>query len=181
MTEKMTRADQASLRSLIRQRFKVLRADVAAREAELHQELAARVTAADAGRDKEWNDALFLISEAAKEGNRKANDALRALGWPELDLDGKEYEIVTARSVGRPDRRKQHEMKAEGQAKISARVRKALADLDRIEADVLTDLTIRTLDSDAARQFLESIPTVGDLVPAERLLAIAGIEPTDTT
>lgn len=178
----MTKGDQSSLRSLIRQRFKVLRADVAAREAELHEELIARVQVADAGRDKAWNDVMFVISQAADEANRKANDALHALGWPELDnaLDGKEFEIVRTLRINRPDLNKQNQVKQEGLAKISARVAKALADLVRLEADVLTELTLQSLESDAARSFLDRIPTVGELVPTERLLAIAGIaEPTD--
>jgi hypothetical protein len=173
----MSKADQASLRSLIRAKFKVLRRDVVAREAELKEELAQRLDAADAGRAKEWADAMFLIDEAAKEANRKANDVLRALGWPDLDLDGKELSIVGTFPMRRPDGGKKFEAARTGQNRITAQVAKALAELDRQEATILEELTVATLETDAARAFLSKIPTVGELVPADRLLAITGIDP----
>lgn len=176
MGDRMSKADQAALRGVIKARLKVLRRDVAARQAELFEELTDKINAGSDGRDKEWADVQFLIQEAAKEANRKANDAIRTLPWPEIAAlwDGKEYEIVVAREVGRPDREARRRAKDTGRTQIAATVAQALAEIDRIEADLLTDLTVLTLETDAGRDFLNKIPTVGQLVPAARLLAIAG-------
>lgn len=176
MGDRMSKADQAALRGVIKARLKVLRRDVAARQAELYEELTDKINAGSDGRDKEWADALFLVQEAVKEANRKANDAIRALPWPEVAArwDGKEYDIVTAREIGRPDRPARQRAKEAGRTQIAATVAAALAEIDRVEADLLTDLTVLTIETDAGRDFLNKIPTVGQLVPAARLLAIAG-------
>ena len=48
----------------------------------------------------------------------------------------------------------------------------ALLNLDRQEADLLQSLALQTIETDAARQFLAAIPSLGDLVPAARLAEI---------
>jgi hypothetical protein len=47
--------------------------------------------------------------------------------------------------------------------------------LDQQELELLRDLTIGALDTDAAQQFLMRIPTVGELVPKARLTEIEGL------
>lgn len=168
----ITKAERAELRSLIRQRFKVLRADVEARKAELAAELEERITAKYAADDKAWSDAMFLIEEAAREANRKANDILRGLDLGEWgDMDGKEYAIVSARPINKPSRERSR-LHRTGVARIEAQVKSAQLQLDRQEADLLTRLVVGALESDEARAFLGEIPTVSSLVPADRLLAL---------
>lgn len=167
----ITKSERAELRSLIRQRFKVLRADVEARRAELEAELEERIAAKYAADDKAWNDAVFLIQEAAREANRKANDVLRGLNLEGLDLERQEYEVVAARPMSQP-RKERRELKQRGTTRIAAQVRQAHLQLDRQEADLLTRLVADALESDAARAFLGEIPTVSALVPADRLLQL---------
>jgi len=170
----MTKSERAELRSLIRQRFRVLRADVDTRKAELLAELQARITARFAEQDRAWSDAMYLIEEAAREANRKANDIIRGLGIDELNIDvSKEYEVVSARRVAKPTGRRS-EMAREGQARIEATVKAARLELDRQEADLLTRLVAGALESDEAQAFLGLIPTVSSLVPADRLLQLVG-------
>jgi hypothetical protein len=169
----ITKGERAELRSLIRQRFKVLRADVEARQAELTAELEARISAKFADDDKAWADAMFLIEEAAREANRKANDILRGLGIPEFAsvMDGKDYDIVQCRSIQKPNRGR-YTLHAQGTSRIAAQVKGALLQLDRQEADLLTRLVAGALESEEARSFLGEIPTVSALVPADRLLQL---------
>lgn len=166
----ITKAERAELRSLIRQRFKVLRADVEARRAELSAELEERITARYADEDKAWNDAMFLIAQAADEANRKANDIMRGLAVEGYDPT-REYAIVTARTITKPTATRT-ELRRTGIARIDATVKNAFLHLDRQEADVLTKLVQGSLESDEARAFLTEIPTVSSLVPAERLLEL---------
>jgi len=168
----ITKGERAELRSLIRQRFKVLRSEVDARRAELAVELEERITARFAEEDRRWADAMFLIKEAAQEANRKANDVLRSLGRDDLDLSpGRDHEIVIARTVAQPMAGR-HVMQRNGVKRIEAQVKAALLQLDGQEADLLTRLVATGLESDEARAFLGEIPTVSALVPADRLLAL---------
>lgn len=167
----ITKAERAELRSLIRQRFKVLRADIEARQAELVAELDVRITAKYADEDKAWADGMYLIEEAAREANRKANDVLRSLDMDGFDLDGKDYSIVTVRSINKPTG-KRSKLRQESLSRIEAQVKNARLQLDRQEADLLTRLVQGALESEAARAFLGEIPTVSALVPADRLLQL---------
>lgn len=167
----ITKGERSELRSLIRQRFKVLRADVEARRAELMVELQSRITARFADEDKAWDDAMFLIQETVKEANRKANDVLRDV-WPEKYTDtSREYSLVQAQAVAKPtqERRTLH---GDGVARIDAQVKGAFLTLDRQEAELLTRLVAGAIESDEARAFLGEIPTVSALVPADRLLEL---------
>lgn len=167
----ITKGERAELRSLIRQRFKVLRTDVEQRKAELLVELEARIAARFADDDKAWADALYLIEEAAREANRKANDILRGLNLEGLDLDGRDRAIVTARALAKPTLER-GQLRKEGATRIEVQVKSALLQLDRHEADLLTRLVAGALESDEARAFLGEIPTVSQLVPADRLLQL---------
>ena len=55
---------------------------------------------------------------------------------------------------------------------LDAQARGALLTLERQEADLLRQLALGALESEEARAFLASIPTVGELVPASRLAEI---------
>ena len=98
----ITKSERAELRSLIRQRFKVLRADIDQRKAELVAELETHITDRFAQSDKEWADAMYLIEEAAREANRKANDVLQALNLHALDQNGRDYLLVTKSNINKP-------------------------------------------------------------------------------
>jgi hypothetical protein len=166
----ITKTERAELRTLIRQRFKVLRAEVEVRRAELVDELERRIVAKFAADDKAWADAMYLIDEAVREANRKANDIMRGLNVEGYDVS-REYSIVTARSVNQP-KQERNQLHRQGEARIDAQVKTAQLQLDRQEADLLTRLIAGALESDEARAFLGEIPTVSALVPADRLLEL---------
>lgn len=168
----ITKGERSELRSLIRQRFKVLRAEVEARRAELAVELEERVAAKYAAEDKGWADAMFLIEEATREANRKANDILRGLDIDAMDTSH-EYELVKFRGIAKPTAERNILLR-NGTKRIEAQVKSALLQLDGQEADLLTRLVSSGLESEAARAFLGEIPTVSALVPADRLLQLVG-------
>lgn len=168
----ITKAERGELRSLIRQRFKVLRADVEARKAELLAELEQRMVAKYTADDKAWDDAMYLIAEVGREANRKANDIFRGLNAEGYPAD-KDYNIIAAREISRPTKERS-ELRKRGIGQVEAQVKAAFLELDRQEADVLTKLVVGALESDEARAFLGEIPTVSSLIPAGRLLALVG-------
>lgn len=167
----MSRQERAELKAVIKNRFKILRQDVEARRAELNAQLQETIKAKFAANDKAWNDALFLIQQAVDEANRKANDVMRQIyeGWP----DKVDKQLVSrTNQLEKPgdDRRT---MYREHEAQLTAQVQDAYAALTRQEGDLLERLVIGALESDEAREFLSSIPTVAQLVPAARLAALA--------
>jgi hypothetical protein len=166
----ITKGERAELRSLIRQRFKVLRADVEQRRAELLAELESRISARFADQDKAWADAMYLIGEAAGEANRKANDIMRGLNIDGYPVD-RDHAIVTKREISQP-KQERYTLRHQGVTRIDAQVKGAQLQLDRQEADLLTRLVAGALESDEARAFLGEIPTVSALVPADRLLEL---------
>jgi hypothetical protein len=166
----ITKGERAELRSLIRQRFKVLRAEVEARKAELAVELEERIAAKFAEEDKRWADGMFLIEEAVREANRKANDVLRTLDIDALDTS-REYDIVMSRGIAKPSGER-NVLHRNGTKRIEAQVKTALLQLDGQEADLLTRLVANGLETDEARAFLGEIPTVSALVPTDRLLQL---------
>lgn len=166
----ITKGERAELRSLIRQRFKVLRAEIEVRRAELEAELDSRIVAKFSNDDKAWGDAMFLVEEAAREANRKANDILRGVIGDAYPKDS-DHSIITARTINQP-KHERNVLRTQGMSRIAAQVKTANLQLDRQEADLLTRLVAGALESEEARSFLGEIPTVSALVPADRLLEL---------
>lgn len=167
----ITKAERAELRSLIRQRFKLLRTEVAQRQVEMLADMEQNITERFATDDKAWDSAMFLIEEAKREANRKANDVMRELqpSWPEhhdRDLIG-----VYSQNLLRPTHGR-NQLRYEGGKRIETQVKAALLSLDQQEAALLTRLALGVLESEEARAFLSEIPTVSALVPAVRLLEL---------
>lgn len=163
----ITKAERGELRSLVRQRFKLLRSEVGQRASELMSDLETAVTDRFAAEDQRWADASFKIGEAAREANRIANDIIR-----EFVPTWREKEVVGCVQLGKPNTQERHQLRREGQARIEAQVRAAMLKLDQQEADLLTRLALGVLESEEARAFLGEIPTVSALVPAVRLLEL---------
>lgn len=162
----ITNTERTQLRSVIRQQFKVLRSEVELRRSELVADLERALTLRFTDHDKRWADAIFLVQEAGREANRKANDIIRG-----LMEDWVEQEIIVARAIHTPTQERT-QLRRDGVAHIDADVRAALVTLDRQEADLLRRLAEGALESEEARAFLGTIPTVAALVPGTRLLEL---------
>lgn len=163
----MTKGERAELRAAVRLQFKVLRSEVVQRQAEVHADLDSEIDAEYETHKKTEEQITFLVNEAMLECNRKINDILYENG---LQVKGStESNWVQLRNsiqFAEPARRrKQHS----ASVKLNVQVREAQATLDRQEADMLRRLTLDALESDEARSFFDSIPTVSALVPQTRL------------
>lgn len=166
----ISKAERTELRSVVRQQFKVLAAEVQQRRAELVADADRQVAARYADDDKAWREAEWLIEEAAREANRKANDVMRGLlgdAWPAS------HDKVLVSAAPRLRQMQPTEERTEARSamvhRIDAQVRQAQLSLARQEANLLTDLASDAVESAEARAFLRRIPTVSELVPAVRL------------
>lgn len=173
----MNKSDAAALRTVVRQRMKVLRADVEQRRAELIAESNEEVKRAMSGEDQLWSNIEHGLGELEREFTRRANDLVREqIGrdrWPNERRLVTTVSVVEVRRVATDTNTPTSYGLAQAAArKIEAMVKGAYHKLDRIEADLIAELTVGVLESAEAREFLTRIPTVGELVSADRLREI---------
>ncbi len=169
----MLKSDRDELRRIIRQRFRVLRADVDARKAELVSELDSRLDAKYEQDLKLFNDTEYLVDEAVREANRKVNDLYRAHYGADRWGTDRDKALVSSQRPASPERAQGAERSKEVRS-IEAMVASAYTELERREVQLLEDLAVGALESAEAKEFLAKIPTVGELVPAARLNEIGG-------
>lgn len=167
----MTPGERRELRTVVRQRMKVLRADVAQRRMELLADAERRLMERYRAQDKQVEDLNFRIAEITEQASREITDLIVATRG---DADGvsvrRPVRLQTPRvSTHTEDRSQLHRAMVAG---VEAQVKTALLSLDRQEADLLQSLALHTIETDSARQFLATIPSVADLVPAARLAEI---------
>lgn len=162
----ITKTERAELRSVVRQQFRVLKEEVGQRQAELEAEIDAQVAEAWGDRDSRYAELVRKIEEITDEANTKLRDALKE--HPDRDaLTVHRFTPATMSRFG--DDQHRHKLRAAARSDLQARVGAALVRLGRQEADLLRQLAVGSLESEEARSFLGSIPSVSELVPASRL------------
>lgn len=162
----ITKAERAELRSVVRQQFRVLKEEVAQRHAELEAEIDAEVAVKWSERDERFAELRRQIEAITDDANEK----LRALLVDHPDRDALQVQRFAPASVSRfSDDQLRHRLRAAARSDLQARVGSALVKLGRQEADLHRQLAVGALESEEARAFLSSIPSVSELVPASRL------------
>lgn len=162
----MSANERQALRQVVRTRMKVLRADVIARKAELEAGVQQHIAEKYAAADKIVQDLNQVMEGIWDQARKDAHAALEAAQKDHPDLSIK----PSSSGIGvQLDNNERVRLRQRLHAEIEARIRNAQTQIDRQEADLIEQITVDGLDSDAAKQFLGRIPTVGDLVPASRL------------
>lgn len=169
----ITKGERAELRSVVKQQFKVLRSEIDQRKAELAAEIEQQITERFRSEDETRETVIFMAAEIARKANRELNDVVVEHGLKVRDGYDRVW-FDSPRMSFSDDAR--HRMRVGLNANVEATVKGAKARLDRQEADLLRSLAVDAVESEEARAFLSAIPTVGELVPSSRLLAI---EPED--
>src|ERR1700722_7481374 len=167
----MSKAERAELRSVVRSQFKVLRGEVEQRRAEMAAEAAERVRRRFAEDDKKLDDLNWRIEQITDQANKDIRDAVKAVQGASASGTWKWSGGLRAPHVYR-HQEDRYALASALNSGIDAQVKGALLNLERREADLLRQLTLGALESEEARAFLATIPAVGDLVPAARLLEI---------
>ena len=163
--------ERRELRSVVRSQFKVLRAEVEQRQAELEAEAEQQLMRRYRDEDKQMEDLNWAIQQVADQASNDIADLMKKFGY---DQDGGQWTRMHRVSAPRftrksEDRKQLHVALMAG---IKTQVRTASLALDRQEADLLRQLAVDALETEAAQAFLTRIPTVAELVPASRLLEI---------
>lgn len=164
----ITKTERAELKSIVRTQMKVLHAELDQREAEMAAQIEIQLRDKYEERDRSRHELRAALDEIVAKANRKAARILREADYDPERIMGfaraimPEYRIVFDDNDKAQLRRALH-------AQLEADVEGAKLRLKRQEADLLRDLAVGALESDEARAFLGTIPTVGELVPAARL------------
>lgn len=171
MSTQLTAGERRELRTVVRQRMKVLRADIAQRRAELVAEAETRLVERYRAQHKLVEDLNFRISEIAEQASREITDLILAARGEAEGVSIRRPVRLNAPRLNSysEDRTQLHRAMEAG---VNAQVKSALLDLDRREAELLEALALTGIESDVARHFLASIPSVADLVPSARLREI---------
>lgn len=166
--------ERRELRSVVRQQFKVLRAEVEQRRAELAAEAAEQVRRKYAAADKQVDDLNWRIEQIVDQANKDIRDAVKAVKAVQADSDGGQWTWSGAIRAPHINHRNEdrHALNGALTSGIDATAKQALLALERQEADLLRQLALDALESEEAQAFLSRIPAVSELVPASRLLEI---------
>lgn len=167
MSDVITPGERRELRAVVRQRIKVLRADVKQRRAEMIAEAEVRLVERYRDNDKAANDVSWRINQILSQAFKDIQDVVEQANATNADLALR----YRAPSMGQlqqtgNDKPQLHRALMTG---IDAQVESAQLALDRQEADLLQTLAMGSLESTAARAFLAGIPSAADLVPSARL------------
>lgn len=175
----ITAGERRELRSVVRSQMKALRAEIKQRERELDAEIEVRLVEKYRDQDARSRELQAKIRKLTA----KANEQLHKLLEEFDDLsDGGVFRRVNdfnSPYISRNEM-KRDELRRALQAGMKAEISKAVISIDRQEADLLRDLAVDGLKSDAAKTFLARITTAQELLPPKRIVEIESRYETTT-
>ena len=170
----MTRGERAELTSLLKKQERVLKSAATQRAAELLAEFEEQISAVYSFDDDEtWKEARVIAVQAVAEANKIIAERCEALGiHPEFapSIESHWYargsNAVAARRT---------ELRKLAKAQVEAAERTAKTRIEQHSLTAQTQLVSLGLASDAAKLFLENMPTVETLMPRLDVVTIKGL------
>lgn len=157
----MSSAERAELGKLVRLRGRVAKTDIEARQAALTADAEAQLTVIYDARDEAWRD----ITERANSLITDANTELAAR-CAEVGIPEQFRPRLSASWHGRAtDRERRAELRRLARVRLDASAKAAKVEIDRATADLLTTLAAGGLASVEAQSFLDSMPSITELMP----------------
>jgi hypothetical protein len=169
----MSRAEREDLQRLVRQREKVLKSAAKQRSAELiadfENQLGAEYSFDD---DDVWREATQTAEQEIEKANSRIARRCAELGIPRRFAPSIRTQWFDRGENAVKGRRA--ELRKMAQSRIEAVERKAIVDIEQSCLEAQTQLAISGLTSDAARRFIEQLPSVEKLMPALSFGEVAG-------
>ncbi len=171
---KMTSAERSDLRSLIRQRARLMKAHVAQRGLELMAEFEAQLqTYFSYNQDEVWAAAYAEAEKIAQESNTRVAQRCKELGIPEKFAPSLSFGW---RGQGENASAKQHAaLRREARAHVASMEAAAKTEIERVSVDSQTELISDALTSEAAKAFLDHMPSAETLMPIIELKQVQGV------
>ena len=160
----MTKGDREELKSLARQRARVEKAGVEARAAAMRAEVEEQLSAIFKATDEDWAHITAAASQAVKEADAQVAEICRQRGIPE-DFRPR-LDVQWWGRGANAEKSRRAELRKLAEREIEAQGKAAKLAIDRATLEVQTQLATAALTTDAARAFLEGIPTLPQLMPA---------------
>lgn len=160
----MTKAEVAQLGLLIRKREKVMKAQATQRSAELLAEFDAHSAKIYHWDDDEvWAKAKAEAEAAIAEANAKIAERCKQYGIPAEFAPGVQF-FWHGRGHNAAAQRRA-ELRRAAKSRIEALEAQAIARIEQVSLQAQTDVISQGLESDSAKLFLKSMPTMEALMP----------------
>ena len=160
---KITKADARELKSVVRMRFDLLRTETSLRETELRQLVREQVIRENQERIDEYRDRVRALADEALALSRRLTDLADEAYQNGLHISGSIIVVNTEQWNVLP-KNLDYEVQRRIQ-EVYTQSHATRLGIDRQEVELLEKLTLQVLDSNQAREFIESIPTVDELIP----------------
>jgi hypothetical protein len=161
--QRMTKAEREELAGIVRLRTKVARANVEARKGELIADFEEQLAALYKADDERWAAATAAAERAVNEANARITTMFAENGIPEqyrpylrLGWANRGENQTTAR---------RGELRRVAASRLEAQARAAKVEIDRVEANLRSDLASCALETSEARAWLDRIPAPEQLLP----------------
>jgi hypothetical protein len=171
----MTRRDREELAKLVRRREAVAKTAAKRRAAELVADVEQQLAAVYKSDDVRWRTISAAAQEAIATADRAIAARCRELGIPEqfrpglcLSWHGRGENATAVRRA---------ELRRVAVSRIAALEQRAREEIERCSLEVQTQLLKAGLETDEARAFLESMPTIDALMPPLPLAEIEAAVP----
>ena len=176
--EAITRPEREDLQRLIRQREKVLKSAAKQRSAELladfENQMGSEYFAED---DPVWNEVTDAAQQVVAKAQQQIATRCRELGIPKRFAPSLNL-TWSHRGYDNALQKRRNELRRMAQTQIEAIESKAIVQIEMSCLEAQTALAIAGLTSEAAKQFVEKLPTIEALMPPLSLSEIAGdVEP----
>jgi hypothetical protein len=162
-TPRMSVAERLELAKQVRLRAKVAKNDVNANIAQQLANVEAQLAARYDENHGKWADLTRHAKEAVKKADEELAKRCREMGIPEAFRPKLNLSWYGRGENG--DKERRAELRNVAESELEAQAQKAKVAIEKIEVDQLTQITAEGLTSEAARQFLLSMPTVSQLMP----------------
>jgi hypothetical protein len=170
----MTRSEREDLQRLVRQREKVLKSAAKQRSSELIADFENQMGQEYSfDQDEIWRQAAKAAEREVKKAQTIVTARCRELGIPDrfapsLDLSW------SARGHDNSISRRKAELRRMAQTQIEAIERKAVTEIELSCLKAQEEIAVAGLTSDAARKFIDALPSIERLMPALSFAEVSG-------
>jgi len=163
--EKMTSTERNDLRSLIRQRARLMKTEIKQRRLELMSDFERQLSANFSyDQDETWKGAHSIAEQAVKDAQVVIEERCR-----ELQIRKEFAPTISMMWFGRGEnavKDRRTELRITAKARLDVLEAAAKTEIERISVDAQTNLVVDGLTSEAAQAFLEQMPSIETLLPA---------------
>jgi hypothetical protein len=162
-TNQMSKGERIELAKVARMRAKIAKAAIDQRKAGLLADFEEQLAAEYKADNEAWSDITAHAKARVAELDAEIAERCRALGVPERFRPGLQLGWYQRGESATAARRS--ELRKVAQSRIDERAKAAKVEVDRQAADLATQLIAGGLESSAAREFLDSMASIDNLMP----------------